>query len=134
MITDRDITTRVVAEAADPKTTSVGDVYSQDLISIEPDNDLEHGFDRDAQIKDIAHEIDVDGANPCASIGREHDEAFALELTQRLAHRHVAHRVARGQQIEREPTAERQCPSDDVITHTVADRYRGRAETFFHDR
>jgi CBS domain-containing protein len=41
MITDRDITTRVVAEAADPKTTSVGDVYSQDLVSVEPDNDLE---------------------------------------------------------------------------------------------
>ena len=40
MITDRDITTRVVAEAADPKATSVGDVYSQDLISVEPDNDL----------------------------------------------------------------------------------------------
>jgi CBS domain-containing protein len=41
MITDRDITTRVVAEAADPKTTSVSDVYSGDLISVEPDKDLE---------------------------------------------------------------------------------------------
>ena len=41
MITDRDITTRVVAEAADPQTTSVGDVYSRDLISVEPDKDLE---------------------------------------------------------------------------------------------
>jgi CBS domain-containing protein len=40
MITDRDITTRVVAEAADPKTTSVGDVYSRDLISVESDKDL----------------------------------------------------------------------------------------------
>jgi CBS domain-containing protein len=40
MITDRDITTRVVAEAADLKLTSVGDVYSRDLISVEPDNDL----------------------------------------------------------------------------------------------
>jgi CBS domain-containing protein len=40
MITDRDITTRVVAEAADPKVTSVGDVYSQDLVSVEPDKDL----------------------------------------------------------------------------------------------
>jgi CBS domain-containing protein len=40
MITDRDITTRVVAEAADPKLTSVSDVYSQDLISVEPDKDL----------------------------------------------------------------------------------------------
>jgi CBS domain-containing protein len=41
MITDRDITTRVVAEAADPNTTSVGDVYSRDLVSVEPDKDLE---------------------------------------------------------------------------------------------
>ncbi len=44
MITDRDITTRVVAEAADPKTTSVADVYSRDLISVEPDNDLEEAL------------------------------------------------------------------------------------------
>ena len=41
MITDRDIATRVVAEAADPKMTSVGDVVSRDLISVEPDEDLE---------------------------------------------------------------------------------------------
>jgi CBS domain-containing protein len=41
MITDRDIATRVVAEAADPKTTPVADVYSRDLISVEPDEDLE---------------------------------------------------------------------------------------------
>ena len=44
MITDRDITTRVVAEAADPKMTSVEDVYSQDLISVEPDKDLEEAL------------------------------------------------------------------------------------------
>ena len=41
MLTDRDITTRVVAEAADPKTTPVGKVYSGDLISVEPDKDLD---------------------------------------------------------------------------------------------
>jgi CBS domain-containing protein len=44
MITDRDITTRVVAQAADPMTTSVEDVYSRDLISIEPDRDLEEAL------------------------------------------------------------------------------------------
>jgi CBS domain-containing protein len=44
MITDRDITTRVVAEAADPQRTSVGDVYSRDLISIEPDEELEEAL------------------------------------------------------------------------------------------
>jgi CBS-domain-containing membrane protein len=44
MITDRDITTRVVAEAADPKMISVGDVYSRDLISVEPDQGLEEAL------------------------------------------------------------------------------------------
>ena len=44
MITDRDITMRVVAEAADPNATSVDDVYSRDLISVEPDNDLEEAL------------------------------------------------------------------------------------------
>ena len=44
VITDRDITTRVVAEAADPTTTSVGDVYTQDLISVEPDNELDEAL------------------------------------------------------------------------------------------
>jgi CBS domain-containing protein len=44
MITDRDITTRVVAASAVPETTSVGDVYSRDLISVEPDNDLDQAL------------------------------------------------------------------------------------------
>ena len=44
MITDRDITTRVVVESAVPETTSVGDVYSRDLISVEPNNDLEEAL------------------------------------------------------------------------------------------
>ena len=44
MITDRDITTRVVAEAADPKMTPVEDVYSRDLVSVEPDEDLEEAL------------------------------------------------------------------------------------------
>jgi CBS domain-containing protein len=44
MITDRDITTRVVAEAADPRMISVGDVYSRDLITVEPDQDLDEAL------------------------------------------------------------------------------------------
>jgi CBS domain-containing protein len=46
MITDRDITTIVVAESAAPETTSVGDVYSRDLISVESD----HGLDEALQL------------------------------------------------------------------------------------
>jgi CBS domain-containing protein len=44
MITDRDITTRVVAEAADPQKTSVEEIYSRELISVEPDKDLEEAL------------------------------------------------------------------------------------------
>jgi CBS domain-containing protein len=45
MITDRDITTRVVAEAADPKTTPVADVCSRDVISVEADKDREEALE-----------------------------------------------------------------------------------------
>jgi CBS domain-containing protein len=41
VITDRDITTRVVAEASNLEMTSVADVYSRDLVSVEPDENLE---------------------------------------------------------------------------------------------
>ena len=44
MITDRDITMRVVAEAADPQRTPVGDVCSRDLISVAPESDLEEAL------------------------------------------------------------------------------------------
>ena len=44
MITDRDITTRAVAEAADPGRTSVGEVCSHDLVSVEPDQDLDEAL------------------------------------------------------------------------------------------
>jgi CBS domain-containing protein len=44
MITDRDITTRVVADATDPRMTLVGDVCSRDLISVAPDNDLDEAL------------------------------------------------------------------------------------------
>jgi CBS domain-containing protein len=41
MITDRDIAMRVVAEAADHTNTSVGDVSSRDLVTVEADEDLD---------------------------------------------------------------------------------------------
>src|SRR5919108_1572206 len=45
MVTDRDITTRVVAESSDPEATSVGDVCSRDVISIEADKDHEEALE-----------------------------------------------------------------------------------------
>ncbi len=39
-ITDRDIAVRVVAEGKDPQTTTVGEIASKEVVTIEPDNDL----------------------------------------------------------------------------------------------
>ena len=44
VITDRDITMRVVAQAADPQRTPVGDVCSRDVISVAPESDLEEAL------------------------------------------------------------------------------------------
>jgi CBS domain-containing protein len=39
-ITDRDIAVRVVAEGKDPQTTTVGEIASKEVVTVEPDNDL----------------------------------------------------------------------------------------------
>ena len=41
VITDHDIVLRVVAEGRDPRTTRVDDVASRDLVTIDPDQELD---------------------------------------------------------------------------------------------
>jgi CBS domain-containing protein len=41
MVTDRDIAIRVVAEGKDPKSTTVREVASSDLVTIDPQQDLD---------------------------------------------------------------------------------------------
>ena len=40
LVTDRDITVRVLAENRDPQTTSIGDICSSELVVLDPDDDL----------------------------------------------------------------------------------------------
>lgn len=40
LVTDRDITVRVLAEDRDPQTTRVGDICSSELVVLDPDDDL----------------------------------------------------------------------------------------------
>jgi len=42
LITDRDITIRIVAEGRDPSTTRVADVMSRDVVSVKEDDPLEN--------------------------------------------------------------------------------------------
>jgi CBS domain-containing protein len=44
VVTDHDITVRVVAEGRDPSTTRVEDVASMDLITVDPDEDLDEAL------------------------------------------------------------------------------------------
>ena len=40
LLTDRDITVRVLAENRDPRTTRIGDICSSELVVLDPDDDL----------------------------------------------------------------------------------------------
>ena len=44
MVTDRDIVIRVVAEGKDPQSTTVGEVASRDLITVDPQQDLDEAL------------------------------------------------------------------------------------------
>ena len=43
-VTDRDITIRVVAEERDPRSTTVRDIASTDLVTVDPDQDLDEAL------------------------------------------------------------------------------------------
>ena len=40
LVTDRDITVRVLAEGRDPRTTRIGDISDGELVVLDPDDDL----------------------------------------------------------------------------------------------
>ena len=44
VLTDHDITLRVVAEGRDPRTTRVEDVASRDLVTLDPDQELDEAL------------------------------------------------------------------------------------------
>ncbi len=41
MVTDRDLVVRVLAEGRDPGSTTLGEIASSDLVTVQPDSDLE---------------------------------------------------------------------------------------------
>jgi CBS domain-containing protein len=51
MVTDRDIAIRVVAEGKDPGSTKVGEVASRDLVTVDPQQDLDEALRLMAQHK-----------------------------------------------------------------------------------
>jgi CBS domain-containing protein len=49
IVTDRDIVVRVVAEGRDPKTTTVNEIASTELVTVSPDDDLDEALNRLAE-------------------------------------------------------------------------------------
>jgi signal-transduction protein with cAMP-binding, CBS, and nucleotidyltransferase domain len=45
IVTDRDLVVRALADGYDPKTTTVGQVCSRDLVAVEADDDVQHAVD-----------------------------------------------------------------------------------------
>ena len=44
MVTDRDIVLRVVAEGKDPQSTTVGEIASRELVTVDPQQDLDEAL------------------------------------------------------------------------------------------
>jgi CBS domain-containing protein len=56
LVTDRDITVRVLAEGRDPRTTRIGDICGSELVVLDPDDDLAEAarLIRDRAVRRIA--------------------------------------------------------------------------------
>jgi CBS domain-containing protein len=88
MLTDRDITVRVVAEGKDPQSTSVGDVASRDVVSVDPQQDLDEALrlmaqhqvrrlpvvEEDGRLVGIVAQADVAATGQDAKVGQVVEE------------------------------------------------------------
>lgn len=82
LLTDRDITVRVVAEGKDPSDTTVGEVMTKDVKTLSPDDSVEDAIEL-IRREDVRRIPVVEGAKPVGivSIGDlavERDEDSAL--------------------------------------------------------
>jgi CBS domain-containing protein len=49
LVTDRDLVVRVLAEGRDPSSTTIGEIASSDLVTVQPDSDLNEALQLMAQ-------------------------------------------------------------------------------------
>jgi CBS domain-containing protein len=77
-VTDRDIALRVVAEGKDPQSTTVGEIASRDIVTVQPDEDLEDALQKMAkhQVRrlPVVEDGRLIGVVAQADVAREGDE------------------------------------------------------------
>jgi hypothetical protein len=86
----------------------------------------QHGLDADADVVDVANVGFRDRLDPEAAMCAGDEDAFPLQLAQRLTDRHVAHAVARGQRLDREVHAGAEFTRDQIADDGPLDAEIGR--------
>ena len=90
MVTDRDIAIRVVAEGKDPQSTSVREVASKDLVTIDPQQDLDEALRLMAQhqvrrLPVIEEDGRLVGVVAQADVAREGDDTKTGQVVQEIS-------------------------------------------------
>lgn len=90
LVTDRDLTVKVVAEGSDPRTTRLDQVMSRDLITVRPHDDLEAAMNKmaDHQVRRVAVTDDSGrllGIISQADIARDTDERAVGEVVEEIS-------------------------------------------------
>jgi CBS domain-containing protein len=90
MVTDRDIAIRVVAEGKDPQSTSVREVASTDLVTIDPEEDLDEALRLMAQHKVrrlpvVEEDGRLVGVVAQADVAREGDDTKTGQVVQEIS-------------------------------------------------
>jgi CBS domain-containing protein len=89
-LTDRDIAIRVVAEGKDPAATRVSEVASRDLVTIDPDQDLDEGLRLMAQhqirrLPVVEEDGKLVGVVAQADVARQSDDKKTGEVVERIS-------------------------------------------------
>ena len=89
IVTDRDIVVRVVAEGRDPSSTTVGEIVSSDLATVQPDTSLEEALNlmsqRQVRRLPVVEGDRLVGIVAQADIARAADEERTGEVVQQIS-------------------------------------------------
>jgi CBS domain-containing protein len=90
MVTDRDIVLRVVAEGKDPQSSTVGEIASRDLVTVDPQQDLDEALRLMAQhqvrrLPVVEEDGRLVGILAQADIAREGKDAKTGQVVQEIS-------------------------------------------------
>ena len=89
IVTDRDLVVRVLAEGRDPNSTTIGEIASADLVTVQPDSDLNEALNLMAQNQvrrlPVVEGDQLVGIVAQADVARAADEEATGEVVQDIS-------------------------------------------------